>query len=131
MSHVAESQPWKFLIRVDVEQQPRQHPDGNLSLLFRFRDFSAFPKFGVEGLKAGVGSKRMTHAHVNSWRRACAVVRCSFRRFPTCGRARARLGWSGTNNLWDLEDQEALGDRCYIVKSPLPFSGETKNQDCG
>lgn len=46
----------EFLIRVDVEQLPRQHPDGNLSLLFRFRCFkSAFLQFGAEGLKAGVG----------------------------------------------------------------------------
>jgi len=71
--------------------------------------------------------------------RACELVASSLRRgtlllpaFPhmwpcTC----ARLGWSGTNNLWDLEAQEALGDRCYIVKSPLPFSGEIKNQDGG
>lgn len=47
----------EFLIRVDVERLPRQHPDGNLSLLFRFRYLkSASSQFGVEGPKAGVGA---------------------------------------------------------------------------
>ena len=70
--------------------------------------------------------------------RACELVASSLRRgtlllpaFPHMWPCTCAIGMVRDKQPLGLENQEALGDRCYIVKSPLPFSGEMKNQDCG